>query len=692
MNEQDIPFDAAAALYREGRSEEAEAACRDMLSRSPEHARALHLLGLIRAAHGSMQEGLTLIRRALATQPDYAEAHFNLAAILASAGQPAEAAKHYAEVGRLRPDDMVAHIRHGAMLVNAGRIDDAIEQYRKILVRWPDCLPVMIELSSQYMARGAVVSALEMARRATELAPDNVVAVTRFGRALKQAGRMPEAIAEYRRALALDPHHLDALNFLAVALYEQGSLAEAETIIRRALARAPSDASSQFNAGMIAQSTGDMASATAFVRRAIDLAPTEPLYRRVFLTTALYDPSLDEHERASIHRDYGSQTESLAGPRPIPRNNPDPTRRLRIGWLSSDFRDHPVTRNIEPILSHYDRSAFEMYLYDEVVRPDEVTRRIRGLADRWQSTIGQSDREVAERIRADGIDILLLLAGRFDRNRPEIAAWRAAPIQVSFHDPATSGMSTVDYLIADRGLAPRGGEEWFSERVLALPTFYLHGPLEPSPQPGPLPMSERGHVTFGSFNHPAKVNDDVLRLWARLLHGIEGSRLVLKYRGCFAEAPLRERVQRAARDAGVEFERIDLVGEREDREVHLARYYDIDIALDPFPFSGSTTTFEAFWMGVPVVTLPGGNMASRWSAAMLRGLKLEAWIADSPEAYIGIASELARDAARLGDIRANLRERLLHSPLCRGQRRTRHMERFFRAMWRRWCAAQQATP
>jgi predicted O-linked N-acetylglucosamine transferase (SPINDLY family) len=356
--------------------------------------------------------------------------------------------------------------------------------------------------------------------------------------------------------------------------------------------------------------------------------------------------------------------------------------------LSSDFRDHPVARNIEPLLANHDRSAFEMRLYGEVAVPDEATRRLQSYAAAWCSTVGQNDRQVAERIRADGVDILMILAGRFDRNRPEIAAWQAAPVQVSFHDPATSGIPALDYLIADRRLVPRGSEEWFAERVVMLPTFYLHPPILSAPSPGPLPMSGGGGVTFGSFNHPAKVNDRVLALWARLLREVQGSRLVLKYRGYYAEGPLQARIHRAAGDAGIEPGRFVLLGQRERHEAHLARYRHVDIALDPFPFTGSTTTFEALWMGVPVVTLAGSNMASRWSAAMLGALRLDEWVTDSPEAYMKAAAAMAYDPGRLKKLRSELRQRVLGSPLCDGGRRARQLERLLRAMWRRWCLRQ----
>lgn len=689
MTEPDALFETAVTHFREHRAEDAEAACLEILGQLPGHARALHLLGIVRGAK-DIQEGLRLIRRATAANPDYAEAHFNLAAMLAAAGQPAEAAKHYAEVMRLKPDDLVAHIRRGALLTAAGETDEAIDQYRAVLVRWPDSVPALLGLGGICLTRGELLQSIDLHRRAAQLAPNSAEVAACFGRALKYGGDQAGAIAQYRRALTLEADQLDALNFLAVALFEQGELTEAGAVIARACARRPDNPASHFNAALIAQATGDLAAARKSLQRALDLEPGNPLYRRVSLATALYDPDMAETARADAHRSFGAQVSAAAAKLPPPPNLPDPSRRLRVGWLSSDFRDHPVARNLGPIFAQYDRTAFEMHLYGEVLKPDDVTFRLRTQTDHWHSTIGESDRAVAERIRADCIDILVVLAGRFDRNRPEIAAWRAAPVQVSFHDPATSGMPAMDYLIADRRLAPRGGEEWFAERILALPTFYLHPAIEFSPEPGPLPMTRHGGITFGSFNHPAKVNDQVLRLWADVLREIRGSRMILKYRGYYAEALIRARVHRAAEAAGVDPERFVLLGEREDRNVHLARYREIDIAFDPFPFSGSTTTFESLWMGVPVVTWPGSNMASRWSAAMLHALQLDAWIANSPGSYVAIASALARNSAQLTETRGHLRHWMMRSPLCDAVRRTGQIERLFRAVWRRWCSQQVA--
>jgi len=288
---------------------------------------------------------------------------------------------------------------------------------------------------------------------------------------------------------------------------------------------------------------------------------------------------------------------------------------------------------------------------------------------------------VAALVRADEVDVLVVLAGRFDRNRPLVAAYRPAPVRVSFHDPGTSGLSAVEYLIADRTLVPRRREERFSERVVCLPSFYIHAPLE-GPQVGPLPAAERGYVTFGSFNNPAKVNDEVLALWGEVLRAVPGSRLKLKFKNWFGNQGLRERMLRGL---GSESDRVEFMAAEAARGEHLALYNDVDIALDPFPFTGSTTTFEALWMGVPVVTLAGAAMAGRWSASILQALKLPELVAGSRAEYVGIAAGLAGDLSRLAGLRAGLRDRVAGSPLCDGRSRARQVERIYRALWRRWC-------
>jgi predicted O-linked N-acetylglucosamine transferase (SPINDLY family) len=294
-----------------------------------------------------------------------------------------------------------------------------------------------------------------------------------------------------------------------------------------------------------------------------------------------------------------------------------------------------------------------------------------------------TDEDLARTIRDDRIDVLVILAGRFDQNRPLVAAYRAAPVQISFHDPGTSGLSDVDYLIADRFLAPPQGTERFTERVVRLPYFYVHEPLAAVPPVKPLPLLSAGGVTFGCFNNPAKLSDDCLALWARVLQEIPRARLLLKFRNWYQSAVLRQRIAAAFERGGVSTDRLTIVEADRPGVHHLEIYNEVDVALDPFPFTGSTTTFEALWMGVPVITLAGTNMISRWTTSMLHAARLEPLAAATPAAYIAATAELVSDSQRLAALRATLRPRIAASPLCDGQGRTRQLERIYRTVWRR---------
>jgi protein O-GlcNAc transferase len=309
-----------------------------------------------------------------------------------------------------------------------------------------------------------------------------------------------------------------------------------------------------------------------------------------------------------------------------------------------------------------------------------MTTRFRSQCDLWRSIGGKDDEAVARMIRDDRVDIMIYLAGRFDDNRPQIAAWRPAPIQISFLDAATSGLKEMDYLIADPVRVPANPVEKFTERVLRLPNFYVHRP----PTEAPAPSSPPGpRMTFGCFNNPAKLNQPVMDLWGKILVRQPDSRLQLRYLQLYTVESFRKSVL-ADIDPTLH-DRVELCGPIYGWANHLRTYNDIDIALDAFPFNGSTTTFEALWMGVPVVTLLGDTLMSRWTASMLTQVGLDDLIAGSPEEYVEIALKLAADRDRLGELRATLRDRLAKSLLCDGARTTRYFERALRAVWRKWC-------
>ncbi|MEE3051402.1 MAG: hypothetical protein VX535_07485, partial [Pseudomonadota bacterium] len=388
-----------------------------------------------------------------------------------------------------------------------------------------------------------------------------------------------------------------------------------------------------------------------------------------------------EHLRFSESHERGITP--MAEPFP---NDPIPDRRLRVGYLSSDFRNHPVGTNVLPLLSSHDRVKFEVFCYADVPCPDAMMERFRSTVDHWHPIVGKPDSEVAGMVRADAIDVLVCLAGRFDRNRPLVCAHRAAPVQVSLFDGATSGLEEMDYWLTDGFLHPPDTKEMFTEELYRLPVFYQWLPIEEAPTIETLPAEQAGFVTFGSFNNPAKVNEEVISLWGEVLKSVPGSRLALKYKTWYGQASLQDRVVERFRDQRIEPDRIEFKASSDTFAEHLGRYGEVDIALDPFPFNGATTTFQALSMGVPVVSLAGETFISRATGSILHHAGLGDLTVDTPEAYVACARDLAGDFERLRELRKTLRERMATSPICNAPAHTCSVEAAYRDMWQKWCA------
>jgi len=678
-------------------------------------------LGNALRACGRLDEAARHYRRALQLKPDYAEAHNNLGSVLKAQGKFDLAAAQFERALRLLPDYADAHNNFGHALYLQGRLEEAIRQYERALALKPDLAPAHSNLGHALTAGGRFDEAAGAFERALALAPDDAIAHADLANVLKARGKLDEAAAHYERAIALKPDYAEAHNNLGSARQDQGRLDEAVACYERAIVARRDLAQAHYNLGTVRRhqgrlddaatcfetalacdpayalaacdlaglrlALGDAAEARALYNRAIAARPQDPLPYRYLLASLLYDPELDADAVFAEHRrfDASPAVPQGAAALPPPANAREPERKLRVGWLTADVRDHPVMKNLVPIFAHRDRGRFEDFFYAEPAQPNDVQVGLRRVAAGWRPTAGLADQQVAALIRRDEIDILMVLAGHFDRNRPQVAGFRPAPVQMSIFDPATSGLTAMDYLVVDAAMAPKHGRERFSERPLRLPNVYLHPRPDDTPAPTPPPVLATGTVTFGCFNNPAKLNDRVLELWARVLLRVPGSRLVLRYFNQFQAGALRQRALDAMGSHGVEAARIDLGGTDTPAAGHLAQYATIDVALDPFPFTGSTTTFEALWMGVPVVTLIGHSVVSRWTYAMLRQVGLGELGAASPDAYVEIAARLATDRGRLTHLRSSLRATVSASPLCDARRTTRHLERAQRAVWRKYC-------
>jgi predicted O-linked N-acetylglucosamine transferase (SPINDLY family) len=366
----------------------------------------------------------------------------------------------------------------------------------------------------------------------------------------------------------------------------------------------------------------------------------------------------------------------------------DPERKLRIGYVSPDLCAHVVSRFIAPVLARHDRDAFEVYCYAEVAAPDEITTMLRGYANGWRDTVGEPDEHLAEAIRQDGIDILVDLAGHSASNRLLVFARKPAPVQITYLGyAATTGMTAMDYRLTDALADPPGMTEQFhSERLIRLPKCaWCYNKLADGPGVSELPASKAGHVTFCSFNNFAKVNEPLLRLWGRILQSVPGSRLLIKANALDSPST-QQRVRDWASGAGIDQNRLDLCGWLSLAE-HYARYGQVDIALDTFPYHGTTMTCEALWMGVPVVTLAGGSHLSRVGVSLLTNVGLPELVAESADDYVRIAADLGGDLSRLRGMRATLRKRMEDSPLLDAAGFTKNLEAAYRQAWRQWCNA-----
>jgi predicted O-linked N-acetylglucosamine transferase (SPINDLY family) len=566
----------------------------------------------------------------------------------------------------------------------AGRLAEAVTFYRRVLAEEPDNCRALRPLGDALHGRGDHAAALLAYGAALEIEPQDLAARINMANTLIAAGRFAEAAAASNRVLENKPDCAPALSNLGQARLKSGRALAAARAFEKLVSVAPGDGRALNDLGVARQWAGDLEGAIDAFRRALAIDPAAILAERNLLIAVLDCPDLSSGELFAIHRELAARHHRPgARGRTFPGRDRWAGRRLRLGYVSSDFRDHPVGRNIEPLLANHDRAGFEIFLYGTEAEADGLSPGFRSLADHWRAIDGVADGALARNIEADRIDILVLLAGRFNANRPLLATYRAAPVQVSFHDCATSGLDEMDYWLSDGHLHPADTPERFSEELYRLPVFYQFPPPGNFPPPGPPPSEKNGYVTFGCFNKPEKINHLVIEIWCRLLDAVPGSRLSFKYRDFWGDGELAQSMRARFARLGIEPERLVMAGGDQARESHLALYRGIDIALDPFPFNGATTTFEALAMGVPVIALRGRHFVDRVGATLLVQAGLGELAADGPGEYVARARDLATAPGRLARLRAGLRARLIASPLCDGPAYARSVEAAFRQMWRR---------
>jgi predicted O-linked N-acetylglucosamine transferase (SPINDLY family) len=714
----DQTIEAALAHHQAGRLAEAEALYRQVLQAVPDHPGALNLLGMLAGQTGHADQALALIGRAIAVAPGVAEYHGNLGELHRRSGRPEEAMVCLRRALALNPALTGLHINLGNALHDAGRNDEAIVAYRAALERAPDDFLAWSNLGMALQHSGRSDEAIAAYERAIQLRPDQVEIHSNLGVALAAQGRLEEAITAHERAIALAPRSARAHCNLGVALAEQGRLAEAIAAYRRALAERPSMAEAYTNLGNALRETGQFDEAFAAYRRALELRPEDAetlnslgsllrdagrlddalaAFREALtarpdfaqagsnlLLTLHSHPGYDAQAILAEHRAWARRhADPLAAAIRRHPHDRSPGRPLRIGYVSPDFRDHPVGRMLLTLFAGHNRRQFEIIAYSDVRAADAVTAQLRALAGTWRDTAGRSDTALADLIRADRIDILVDLALHTAGNRMLVFARKPAPVQVTMLGlPATTGLATMDYRLTDPYLDPPGaGDADYSEQSIRLPHCFWIVPVpDEAPPVAPLPARANGHVTFGCLNQFAKVTLPTLQLWLRILQAVPGSRLMIQSHPGRHLDPARALFEQG----GIARERIGFVP-----SVPLPRYFarfgTLDVGLDPFPYNGHTSTLDALWMGVPVVTLAGRTAVGRGGVSILSNIGLPELIARTTDEYVAIAAGLARDPERLAALRAGLRQKMRASPLVDAQQYVAGVEAAFRAMWQAWC-------
>jgi protein O-GlcNAc transferase len=499
-----------------------------------------------------------------------------------------------------------------------------------------------------------------------------------------RAGHLPRAEAIYQQILAADANQPDALHMLGVVAHQRGNHELAIDYIQAALQRRASDGVFYNNLGEAFRALRMLPEAIACYQRAVQLKPAAAEPHSNLVYTLHFSPECDARQIFQAARRWNQQhAEPLARSIAPHANDRTPDRRLRVGYVSPDFHMHPVGRFLLPLLEWHDRAKFEIFCYSSVRAPDMFTDCCRARADVWRDVTAASDEKLAEQVRQDRIDILVDLTMHMADNRLLLFARKPAPVQVTYLAYCgTTGLSTIDYRLTDPYLDPFGqNDESYSEQSLRLPeTYWCYRPPADAPPVNALPAVREGYVTFGCLNSFSKVSDAALAAWARLLQTTPSSRLLLHAHA----GSNRDRVQDFFRRHGIAADRLSFVG-RVPWEDYFWQYGQIDIALDPFPYCGGTTTCDALWMGVPVVSLAGQTAVGRAGLSILSNAGMATLVAHDVEQYVQIATALAADRKNLAALRATLRERLRRSPLMDARRFARNVEAVYSSIWRRWC-------
>jgi len=712
----------AVTLHNSGDLEGAGRFYRSILSVDPSNSDALHLLGVMSRQMGKDEEAERLISEAIRISPHAAVYHSSLGDVRQSQGRLTDALASYGEALSLDPACAQAYANVGLLYQKTGQVEESIRSYQKAVELNPSLIEAHRNLCNTFKSRGQVNEAIECLQKAVSQNPGSIALLTdlgnryreemRFeeavacykksidldttcpgphfnlGNALSDQGRFQEALVFYRKAVGLDPKYAEAYNNMGNAFYAQGELQKAVKCYEQALTARYNYPDALKNMGVSYEKQGLIRHAIDCYRQALSFNPADAGCHSGLLFTMHYDPALSASDIFSESRAWWRQHGAALMEKFVHRREAHRSKRLRVGYVSPDFREHSVSYFLLPLIEAHDSRAVEIFCYADVKRPDGMTTRLKTMAEHWRSIVEMTDEAVARQIYNDHIDILVDLAGHTTNNRLRVFASRPAPVQVTWLGyPDTTGMPVMDYRLTDDIADPVGeSDRYCTERLIRLSEGFLcYAPPEGAGEISGLPALHQGRVTFGSFNNLPKVNEKVVAVWSQILHGVVGSALLMKSKSLIDEN-IRRRYLGLFCTYGISADRIQFEPYTRTIQEHLSLYNRVDIGLDPFPYNGTTTTCEALWMGVPVVTLKGKSHSARVGTSILKRIGLEELIAETGQEYVIKVVELGSDLDKLASLRMSMRKWMKESPLCDAGSFAKKIESVYREIWQKWCA------
>ena len=687
------PVVEATEYYRAGRKSQAERICRQVLDQSPQNDAAWQLLGIMALDAKREDLAVRMFMRALDIAPQKPGYYVNLAVGLHKLGKTREAVEALKLAISLQPELAEAHFNLGRCLTDLGEEDSAFAAVERAARLQPNSFEIQRHYARMSRLRGESQKAVDPYWRALGVEPNSLECLIELAAVMRGLRRTDEALALARRAVAAGPTSAAAHNELGQALLLNEQPDAAVEVLTRASSLDPTLTDVWLSLGNACEAIGQLGQSIEYFRRALSMDPTLHQVHSNIIYLLQFMPGVTPacllEEARAWDRAHARPFDSS----PVTHGNDrDPERRLRVGYVSSHFYNHCQTLFTAPLFEHHDRARFEIVAYSCVEHPDAATEKLRQSAAVWRDVSRLDAAALADMIRDDAVDILVDLAMHMGDGRLKVFADKPAPVQISWLAyPGTTGLSAIDYRITDLFLDPPIlGPGPYSERSIVLPdTFWCYDPLVDGLDGGQLPALSNGVVTFGCLNHFRKINDPLLELWAQVLANVQDSRLLLLAPPGQAQARIVDLLGRR----GIEARRVAFV-QRCSRTEYLRNYQRIDICLDTHPYSGHTTSMDAFWMGVPVVSLVGSTVVGRAAISIAGNLGLDRLVATTQEEFVATATALANDLDQLRELRQGLRAKMCASPLMQGRRFARALEAAYRLTWRNWCVGTppESTP